>query len=129
MAYTGDVTGDTSVTYASEIPNSFGIDIIEVELDGSANQQALQIDIITNGDSGAIFDVQFVNPANHLIKAQQANTEVFIRSSSVGTYTYGIPENNKIIENRLSIIITRVDNNEDANKKSNYTVVIRPIAE
>jgi hypothetical protein len=114
--------------YPTGIPNSFGIDLVEVALDATANGEPLTIEVYSAPGSDARFNVQLWKRTGQPIAAQIADLQTVQRTGSDGRPVYVIPEIDMAEHNRLGLIITRVDAAERMDREGAYTLVLRPDA-
>lgn len=106
--------------YPSGIRSSYGIDFIDVELNPGALGEALfhvQVIQIHKTGSGGFSSPKLVQvmPAQELLVGDSTGaTSLTIPASEMGAY------------NRLGIIITRLDANQDTDPSGAYELVVMP---
>ena len=118
--------------YPVGIKGSFGIDLVDVVLDPTANGQALTIELYGAPGADAEFHVQLwklmdagggLRPQR--VPAQTTAPEALRRADGDGHLIYTIPAIDTAAYNRLGLIITRVDARESSDPVGAYTIVLR----
>jgi hypothetical protein len=112
--------------YPTGIPNSFGIDLVDVELDATANGELLAIEVYGAPGSDAVFNVELWKLADQPRAAQIAVPETMKRTGLDGQPVYIIPAIDTAEYNSLGLIITRTDAQESLDSEGAYTVVLHP---
>jgi hypothetical protein len=111
-----------ATTFNGTIPGSFGSDFVEVSLDLTAHGEPLMIQVQGN-DAGVRFRVQVWRLAPG-IGAPRAVTPApeLVPQNGEGTFVYAIPAVDWQAYNRLAVIITRVDANENEDPLGAYQI-------
>lgn len=124
MTYSG-----SSQLLTDNIGASFGIDFVDVVLDPQAEGRSLVIGFSTDPNSQARFDLQVwrlqdtgEGNSPQVIASQAGGPEWIGEFGSQGSTSYTIPEIDTGSYNRLGLIITRVDADEDQDPNGNYTI-------
>lgn len=112
--------------YPAGIPGSFGIDLVDVELDDAANGEPLAIEIRGAPGSGAAFGVQILKLAGPSPAAQAPSPEALVQIEPGAHGVYVIPAVDTAVYDRLALIITRLDAEEALDRGGAYTIVLRP---
>jgi hypothetical protein len=129
----------TPVTYAAAkqvfpagIKSSFGMDFVDVILDPAADGHPLTLEIYGAPGADAEFHVQLwrlVDAGEGMrrrrVPNQTAALEVLTRANGDGHLLYTMPAIDTAATNRLGLIITRVDGNEEADPIGAYSLVLR----
>ncbi|MGD8599482.1 MAG: hypothetical protein PVJ26_20890 [Anaerolineae bacterium] len=114
--------------YPTGIPSSFGIDLIEVKLEAATPGKALTIEIHGAPGSGAVLNVQLWKPASQPLASEAVPQGIVQRREPDGAPVHIIPAIDAAGQDRLGLIITRVDARERLDPKGTYTIVLRPDA-
>ncbi|MCP4543135.1 MAG: hypothetical protein GY832_38975 [Chloroflexi bacterium] len=129
----------TTITYAETdqpypvgINNSFGMDFVDMILDPTTNGQPLAIEFYGAPGADVEFNVQIWqlidlgDGARPRHVPSQMAPEVLTETNADGHLSYVVPAINTIAYNRLGLIITRTDANEDLDPIGAYTIVLHP---
>ncbi len=121
----------TDQEYDDGIGSSFGIDLIEVSLDGTAEGQPLALQFCSAPRSHARFDVVLLQLADsgrdadsRSAAAETRTEELQPRVSSGGHLVYLIPPVHTTSDRQLGLIITRLDANEALDPVGEYTILL-----
>jgi len=135
LEYTGKeiLLAADNQAYPAGIQSSFGMDFVDLQLRPEVKGQSLTIELHLDAKGRAEFDVQVLK-LNKLgsggFSSQQlvqvARPENLEQQNQAGTLSMTIPTVDLDSYNRLGVIITRVDANEDLDSHGVYTLVIRP---
>jgi hypothetical protein len=124
ITYSGD-----SQSYTDGIGASFGIDFVDVVLEKKVNGRSLVIEFSAGPNSQARFNLQVwklqdkdEGDSPQAIAAQAESPEVVGEFGSRGNVNYTIPEIDTGSYDRLGLIITRVDVDEDQDPNGIYTI-------
>ena len=124
------------VQHSDGINGSFGMDFIDVVLDPSADGQRLTIEFSGAEDGDADFTVQLwelLDPDTggkpRRVPTRPAAPETFTNSGLGGQLSHTIPAIDTTQRNRLGLIITRVDAEEDSDSIGEYNIRLHPGAE
>jgi hypothetical protein len=115
--------------YPTGIPSSFGMDLIEVELEAPTKGKALTMEIHGAPGSVAVLNVQLWKSVGQPPTAQAVPPRAVKRLDPDGTVVYIIPAIDTAEQDRLGLIITRVDAEERLDRDGAYTIVLRPGAQ
>jgi hypothetical protein len=126
LTYTG-----ASHYYEAGIESSFGMDFVELELDPTADGQALTLEFYGAPGADAEFNVQLwklMDPGGdkrgQRIPTQLAVTDILSATSPEGHLTYVIPAIDTTEYNTVGLIITRLDAKEHLDPSGEYTLVL-----
>ena len=125
LTYTGTplIYSVAEQAYPAGIPSSFGMDYIEIDLNQSADVQALTLEIYGTPGAAAVFDVQIwelmVDGGGRLLPIGDTVT---LTADSDGRLTYAFPTSPNRATQRLAVIITRVDALESLDPAGEYTL-------
>jgi hypothetical protein len=114
------------------IPSSFGIDLVEVALDASADGRPLRIEVQGAPGAQAVFHVQLWRgsggrtPDPELLTAGSPVLEAVEQTGPDGQRVYLLPEIDTAAHERLGLILTRVDAGEGLDGDGAYAIVLRP---
>ncbi|MFN2285573.1 MAG: hypothetical protein ACK2UQ_14220 [Anaerolineae bacterium] len=128
LTYTGTplIYSAAEQAYPAGIPSSFGMDYIEIDLNDAANAQALTLEIYGTPGAVAVFDVQVwelvMDGSQHLIPLGDTVT---LTADSDGHLTHTFPASPNRATQRLAVIITRVDAQENLDPLGAYTLEMR----
>jgi hypothetical protein len=112
--------------YPAGIPSSFGIDLVDVELDDAANGEPLTIEIRGAPGSEAAFGVQVWKLAGPSPATQAPSPEAVVQIEPGADGVYVIPAIDTAAYDRLGLIITRLDAEEALDGDGAYELVLRP---
>ncbi|MEJ2209870.1 MAG: hypothetical protein P8129_12630 [Anaerolineae bacterium] len=128
LTYRGEalVYSAAEQAYPAGIPSSFGIDLVEVELDAAADGASLALEIHGAPGAEAEFQVQLWRLADEPLSTQGTGPETVERASPEGPFVYVLPQIDTDQYQRLGLIITRVDADEELDRVGAYTIVLRP---
>ena len=119
--------------YQSGIKSSFGIDFVDIELDPSAQGQPLTIEFYGAPEGSAVFGVEIwrlVDPdtrgGSSMRPVAVGPPEPLAGTTAEGHLLYAIPAIDTSRVNRLALIITRLDSEEDSDPIGAYTIVLQP---
>ncbi len=138
ITYTGTtITYDgTDQLYPPGIRSSFGMDFVDVILDPVVDGQPLALEFYGAPGAAAEFNVQMwklIASAEHArprrVGADITGTETLTRANPDGRLFYVIAEIDTGEYNRLGLIITRVDAEEDSDPIGEYTIVLHADAD
>lgn len=126
--------GNPSEAYEGEINSSFGIDFVEVRLDGSESVRELQIDISGMQGGEAEFNVQVWKLIAHEVDGEtQQNINIpaspenlmILKETNMSSLVISADE----LENydRLGFVITRLDMDEIQDPVGGYTINLVPV--
>jgi hypothetical protein len=107
------------------IPNSFGIDFIEIDLDQSADGMPLTIEVVEEPGAAARFSVQVWEVAVDGGAASPSRDPIVLAPDAEGrlSTTYGAIEWRTM--QRLAVLIVRVDAHEAVDPVGAYTLTLR----
>lgn len=127
LTYRGEeiVYSASEQLYPAGIPSSFGMDLVEVELDAAANGTSLTIKVYGTPGSAAVFNVQLLRLTDEILAAQSTAPEAVARIGPERPFVHVIPQIDTTEYNRLSLVITRVDAEERLDGDGAYTIVLR----
>ena len=119
--------------YPSGIKSSFGIDFVDIELNPSAQGQPLTIEFYGAPEGSAVFGVEIwrlVDPdtrgGSSMRPVAVGPPEPLAGTTAEGHLLYAIPAIDTSRVNRLALIITRLDSEEDSDPIGAYTIVLQP---
>ena len=108
------------------------MDYVEILLDSELQGKPLTIEIFTNPKYEAKFNIQLWKLSDTDDRTKPGSSpriaspiEIIEEVTTAGTYSYEIPEIDTEEFNRLGLIITRLDSNENLDPNGNYTIVLR----
>ena len=113
-------------SYPAGIPSSYGIDLVEVVLEGAAHGQSLTVELHGSPAGSAEFRLevwQVMAAGRRLLPAALAPEAAVSRPD--GSLSFSLPELDLARYNRLGLIITRVDGGERLDPVGSYTLVLR----
>lgn len=113
--------------YPAGIPSSFGVDLIDVELE-TASGEPLAIEIYGAPGSAAVLDVQLWSLAGQSLAMQAVPPGPVKRIGPDGAFVHIIPSIDTAGYDMLGLIITRIDARERQDPIGAYTIVLRPDA-
>jgi hypothetical protein len=134
LTYTGTpITYDAGhQAFPTGISSSYGMDFVDVILDPSVNGQSITLEFYGVPGAAAEFNVQLWKlmdaeggTQRQSITPYTVTAEVLTEMSADGHQIYVIPEIATTEYNRLGLIITRVDANEDSDPIGEYTIALR----
>ena len=119
--------------YPRGIRSSFGIDFVDVELEPGTQGQPLTIEFSGASGGGAEFSVEIWQLMDSGISGgskaglfQVGGPAKLARRATDGHLLYAISEIDTGETNRLGLIITRLDSEEDSDPVGAYTIVLWP---
>jgi hypothetical protein len=119
--------------YPSGIRSSFGIDFVDVELDPSSQGQPVTIEFFGTPGGEAEFGIEIWSlvdsgiPGGSQKRLSMVTTPGQLAETTTdGHLFYTIPEIDTRVANRLALIITRLDSEEDSDPVGAYTIVLQP---
>jgi hypothetical protein len=119
--------------YPRGIKSSFGIDFVDVVLDPATQGQSLTIEVSGAPGGNAEFDVEIWKlmdsgtpdgPSKGML--QVVGPPQLTRDASDGLSLYTISGIDTGIYNRLGLVITRLDSEEDSDPVGAYTITLHP---
>ena len=119
--------------YPAGVPNSYGIDFIDIEWKPEAAEKSLNIMFNSEFQNGAVFRVQIIKihksgsggiSSPKLVQVLPAQSLNY--GSPDGALTLTIPAGELGTYNQIGVIITRVDANENSDPTGAYTLVVKP---
>ena len=118
--------------HSGQIWSSYRMVAVDVKVDPTADGQALTIEFSGASDSTE-FSIELLQLMDsgtgarpQRIAAQSAAPEVITSTDADGHLTYSIAEIDTAECNRLGLIITRTDGNEDSDPFGQYTIELHP---
>jgi hypothetical protein len=118
----GDTRADVGRTYSGSIPNSYGIDFIEMRLDPALHNRPLTVHFQAQA-SVTSFSVQIWRLGTGEVRPQALTALPEVAAPGAdGTHLYFIPQVDTTAYDRLALIITRLDANEAADPEGNYQI-------
>jgi hypothetical protein len=115
------------------IPGSFGIDLVEIDLDPSLDGQPFTVDFYASSDGGADFVVQIwmlmAGAGGSLPQALVVQPEAPTLLATTGSdrhLLYSIAAIDTRQYNRLGLVITRVDARERQDANGSYEIALGP---
>jgi hypothetical protein len=128
--------GNPSEVYEGEINSSFGIDFVEVRLDGFESVRELQIDISGMQGGEAEFNVQvwklITNGKDDETKQKLIsayNPEHFLVTKDSDISSLVISADELEVYDRLGFVITRLDMDEIQDPVGGYTINLVPVGD
>ena len=125
--------GAAEQPYPAGIRSSYGMDFVEVVLDEKASGQPLILRFKGDSEGGAEFSVQLwkLIDDGRGTSWQPSVTafspaETLIQKTADGRLLYTIPKIDTGVYNRLGLIITRLDSQEDLDAGATYTLELYP---
>ena len=121
---------ETPTTYVNgNIPTSYGIDFVEVELGTVTDDKSLKLSIAKSSASKAEFSIEVVLVKTHRAPSDVEDKSVLIRELPAidmgnGHFVFDIDNINLSQFDCLGLIITRIDTNEKTDSNGSYTVQI-----
>jgi len=127
IAYAGgELRYDTTLQPApAGIPNSFGIDFIEITLPQTADGSSLTIEIAGEANAAARFSAQVWELALDGQTVIPVRSPVALSTTPEGHLVHRIPVLDWRTTQRLAIIIVRTDTQESADPVGAYTLTLR----
>ena len=126
------IFGAEDQSFPSGIRSSFGMDFVDIILDSELQGKPLTIEIFANPTGETKFNIQLwklIDPDNSSRPGSSPRiaspVEIIDGETSAGIYLYTIPEIDTEKYNRLGLIITRLDSNENLDPNGIYTIVLR----
>ena len=126
------IFGAEDQSFPSGIRSSFGMDFVDIILDSELQGKPLTIEILANPTGETKFNIQLwklIDPDNSSRPGSSPRiaspVEIIDGEPSAGIYLYTIPEIDTEKYNRLGLIITRLDSNENLDPNGIYTIVLR----
>lgn len=117
----------TELSYGGDLPTSYGIDLIEVNLDSSVQGQALRLEFRADGPA-ARFSVQVWQLGRGYANPRPATpAPEIVRRSEDGVHRSFIPQMNTSTTSRLALIVTRLDADEMTEPVGGYQVTVSPM--
>ena len=120
-------------SYSGRIPSSYGIDFVEVALDPTTQGQPLTVEFSVPPQGEAEFRVAIwklkdadTSEASTERPIPITASEPLTRTASDGHLLHKIPAIDTGEANRLGLIITRVDNDEELDATGTYTIGLQP---
>ena len=108
------------------------MDFVDVILDSELHGKPLTIEIFANPDGETKLNIQLWKLSDLDDRTKPGSSpsiaspvEIIEEETTAGTYSYEIPEIDTEYYNRLGLIITRLDSNENLNPNGNYTIILR----
>lgn len=113
-------------SHPAGIPSSYGIDLVEVVLEGAAHGQPLTVELHGSPAGSAEFRLEVwpVTAAGRQLLPAAMAPEAAVRRPD-GSLSFSLPELDLGRYNRLGLIITRVDGGERLDPVGSYTLVLR----
>jgi hypothetical protein len=133
LLYSGEEArhGAEEQPYPAGIPSSYGMDFIEVQLSKNV-QQALTVELHTDPAEAAEFDVQVIyliergsGMDGRMEQAAGFPLQRLERLLPGGPLSLVVPSVDLTRFNRLGVIITRVDGDEELDSVGAYTLVVK----
>lgn len=119
--------GRTQV-YRHQIDASFGIDLVDVEIDPSTAESVLALEFRPAAGSVAEFSVELWQRGITLGTGELGGAVTTVRGGSHERWTIIVPADYATAPGTLSLIITRLDAHESADPVGEYSLVLRPVA-
>jgi hypothetical protein len=118
-----DYSGSPTV-YDGIIPSSYGMDFVDIRLDPTFQGQPLIVEIQSDG-ANARFSVQVwrLAPGATKHRAVTVGPDVISRTPD-GSFLHTIPQVDTSTYDRLALIITRVDAQEESDPVGAYTIIL-----
>ena len=120
-------------SFPTGIQSSYGMDFVEVILDPETNGRSLTLEFYGAPGAGAEFSLQLwklMDEGEGLtaqgVTGRAANPEILTEMDADGRLVYAIPALDATATNRLGLVITRLDANEDSDPTGAYTIVVQP---
>jgi hypothetical protein len=135
VAYSGEAITFTGAegTGTTGIESSFGIDFIDVKLDPDADGKPMRLEFYAAPGTGTEFKVQLwklTDSGDETLPqrgaTQEVVPEILASENSDGRVTYLIPVVDTAAYNRLALVISRLDANENRDPVGEYTVTLGP---
>jgi hypothetical protein len=124
----------TAYTYQDQIGTSFGIDLLDVQIEASAAGEPLMLEFHSPAGSNAVFGVevwQLPAPAEagarQRILTEIIYGEALMPMDAHGSLSYVIPTACTSAPYTLSLIITRVDAWEALDPTGEYSIALHPV--
>jgi hypothetical protein len=117
----------TSNVYTGTIPSSYGMDFVDVHLDGALHGRPLAIAFQARGDV-ARFNVQIWKIEKGQVRPRALTPqpeEIQQQGDSNAPHMYVIPQLDMTAYDRLGLIITRLDPGEAADPIGGYTITLQ----
>jgi hypothetical protein len=102
---------------------SFGMRFLEVAMDPAADGESVTLDLRGSVEGDTAFIVQVWRLID---QAPVAGPEVLTQVRRNGRPVYRIPRIDTNLWNRLGVVVTRVDANEQTHFRAGYTIRVRP---
>jgi hypothetical protein len=109
------------------------MDFVDIILDLELHGKPLTIEIFANPNGETKFNIQLwklIDPDDKTSPGSSPRIasplETIDGETSAGNYLYTIPQIDTETYNRLGLIITRLDINENLDPKGIYTIVLKP---
>jgi hypothetical protein len=125
--------GAAEQPYPAGIRSSYGMDFVEVVLDDKVNGQPLTLGFKGDPEGGAEFSVQLwklmddgTGTSWQPSLTASSPAETLIQKTADGRLLYTIPEIDTGVYNRLGLMITRLDSQEDLDAGATYTLELYP---
>jgi len=121
-------------TYQDQIGTSFGIDLLDVQVEASAAKEPLILEFRPPAGSAAVFSVEIWQlPASVGANARErvfagvVQAEALMEMDAHGRLSYVIPEASASAPLTLSLIITRLDAWETLDPAGEYSIALHPV--
>jgi len=121
-------------TYQDQIGTSFGIDLLDVQVEASAAKEPLILEFRPPAGSAAVFSVEIWRlPASGGANARErvfagvVQAEALMEMDAHGRLSYVIPEAYADTPHTLSLIITRLDAWETLDPAGEYSITLHPV--
>ncbi|MFN2133817.1 MAG: hypothetical protein ACK2VD_25060, partial [Anaerolineae bacterium] len=121
-------------TYQDQIGASFGIDLLDVQVEASAAKEPLILEFRPPAGSAAVFSVEIWRlPASGGANARErvfagvVQAEALMQMDAHGRLSYVIPEASASAPLTLSLIITRLDAWETLDPAGEYSIALHPV--
>jgi hypothetical protein len=135
ITYTGTTITYTGADHRHQdgIGSSFGMDFVDVMLDPAADGQPLTLEFHPAPGADAAFNVQLwklmgsgTGARPQRVPAGVTTTEVLMQANPDGHLFYVVSAIDTTAYNRLGLIITRLDAQEDSDPVGEYTILLFP---
>jgi hypothetical protein len=124
----------TNQTYQDQIGTSFGIDLLDVQIEASTAREPLLLEFHPPAGSDAVFSVEIWHlpapaeaGARRHILTEIVHPETLMQIDAQGSLSYVIPEAYTSTPHTLSLIITRLDAWEALDPAGEYSIALHPV--